>query len=98
MLKNDILYLPVSLGEAIDKLTILDIKAEKISDIRNGSNLKINHGGGGIICTKQQCDATYIGSLALVTHIFNNNINSLAISSSPSTLNNINFPLVPSLI
>jgi hypothetical protein len=34
MLKNDILYLPVSLGEAIDKLTILDIKAEKISDIR----------------------------------------------------------------
>jgi hypothetical protein len=34
MLKNDILYLPVSLGEAIDKLTILDIKAEKINDIR----------------------------------------------------------------
>jgi hypothetical protein len=34
MLKNDILYLPVSLGEAIDKLTILDIKVEKISDIR----------------------------------------------------------------
>jgi len=34
MTHSDILYLPVSLGEAIDKLTILDIKAEKISDIR----------------------------------------------------------------
>ena len=34
MIHSDILYLPVSLGEAIDKLTILDIKAEKISDSR----------------------------------------------------------------
>lgn len=31
---NNILYLPVSLGEAIDKLTILDIKCEKIKDSR----------------------------------------------------------------
>jgi hypothetical protein len=31
---NDLLYLPVSLGEAIDKLTILDIKIEKINDHR----------------------------------------------------------------
>ena len=31
---NDILYLPVSLGEAIDKLTILDIKLDKIVDNR----------------------------------------------------------------
>lgn len=31
---NNILYLPVSLGEAIDKLTILDIKCEKIIDNR----------------------------------------------------------------
>lgn len=30
----DILYLPVSIGEAIDKLTILDIKCEKINDVR----------------------------------------------------------------
>ena len=30
----DILYLPVSLGEAIDKLSILDIKCEKIMDSR----------------------------------------------------------------
>jgi hypothetical protein len=32
MENNIILYLPVSLGEAIDKLTILDIKLEKIKD------------------------------------------------------------------
>jgi hypothetical protein len=31
---NDILYLPVSLGEAIDKLTILDIKLDNIKDER----------------------------------------------------------------
>jgi hypothetical protein len=31
---DNLLYLPVSLGEAIDKLTILDIKCEKINDIR----------------------------------------------------------------
>jgi hypothetical protein len=30
----DVLYLPVSLGEAIDKLSILDIKCEKIMDNR----------------------------------------------------------------
>jgi hypothetical protein len=32
--KNELLYLPVSLGEAIDKLTILDIKLDKITDNR----------------------------------------------------------------
>jgi hypothetical protein len=32
--KKDILYLPVSYGEAIDKLTILDIKMNKINDSR----------------------------------------------------------------
>jgi hypothetical protein len=31
---NNILYLPVSIGEAIDKLTILDIKCYKITDNR----------------------------------------------------------------
>lgn len=31
---DKLLYLPVSLGEAIDKLTILDIKCDKIIDIR----------------------------------------------------------------
>ena len=31
---DNILYLPVSLGEAIDKLSILDIKYEKITDNR----------------------------------------------------------------
>jgi hypothetical protein len=31
---SDIIYLPVSLGEAIDKLTILDIKYNKIHDSR----------------------------------------------------------------
>ena len=34
MSTNNILYLPVSLGEAIDKLTILDIKCQKITDNR----------------------------------------------------------------
>ena len=33
-MNNNILYLPVSLGEAIDKLTILDIKYDKIKDNR----------------------------------------------------------------
>jgi GNAT superfamily N-acetyltransferase len=32
--KSNILYLPVSYGEAIDKLTILDIKLNKITDTR----------------------------------------------------------------
>lgn len=39
-MNNNILYLPVSLGEAIDKLTILDIKYEKIKDNR-GNEVKI---------------------------------------------------------
>lgn len=30
----ELIYLPVSLGEAIDKLTILDIKLDKIKDVR----------------------------------------------------------------
>ena len=34
MSNNDLLHLPVSLGEAIDKLTILDIKLDKIVDNR----------------------------------------------------------------
>jgi hypothetical protein len=34
MLKDELLYLPVSLGEAIDKITILDIKLDKIKDNR----------------------------------------------------------------
>lgn len=34
MPNTESLYLPVSLGEAIDKLTILDIKLDKIKDIR----------------------------------------------------------------
>jgi hypothetical protein len=34
MTTNELLYLPVSLGEAIDKLTILDIKLDKIQDNR----------------------------------------------------------------
>jgi len=37
---TDILYLPVSIGEAIDKLTILDIKYNKIKDARK-DNVKI---------------------------------------------------------
>lgn len=31
---NSLIYLPVSIGEAIDKLTILDIKLDKIKDSR----------------------------------------------------------------
>ena len=31
---TNIISLPISLGEAIDKLTILDIKLDKIKDIR----------------------------------------------------------------
>ena len=34
MMTDTLLYLPVSLGEAIDKLTILDIKLDKITDDR----------------------------------------------------------------
>ena len=34
MCESDTLYLPVSLGEAIDKLTILDIKLARITDSR----------------------------------------------------------------
>ena len=34
MITNELLYLPVSLGEAIDKLTILDIKMDKMIDNR----------------------------------------------------------------
>jgi RimJ/RimL family protein N-acetyltransferase len=34
ILNNNLLYLPVSYGEAIDKLTILDIKLHKITDNR----------------------------------------------------------------
>ena len=34
MSNNDLLHLPVSLGEAIDKITILDIKLDKILDNR----------------------------------------------------------------
>lgn len=37
---DNILYLPVSLGEAIDKLTILDIKCEKIKDGRQNEAKK----------------------------------------------------------
>jgi hypothetical protein len=33
-MSNNLLYLPVSIGEAIDKLTILDIKLSKIKDDR----------------------------------------------------------------
>ena len=39
---NNILYLPVSLGEAIDKLTILDIKYDKIKDNRR-NEVKIEY-------------------------------------------------------
>ncbi len=34
LIKSNILYLPVSYGEAVDKLTILDIKMNKITDSR----------------------------------------------------------------
>ena len=39
---NELIYLPVSLGEAIDKLTILDIKIEKIKDNRQ-NDVKIEY-------------------------------------------------------
>jgi hypothetical protein len=43
MSKNiELIYLPVSLGEAIDKLTILDIKIEKIKDNRQ-NDVKIEY-------------------------------------------------------
>jgi hypothetical protein len=38
---TDSLYLPVSIGEAIDKLTILDIKYDKIKDNDRKCNVKI---------------------------------------------------------
>jgi hypothetical protein len=38
----ELIYLPVSLGEAIDKLTILDIKIEKIKDNRQ-NDVKIEY-------------------------------------------------------
>lgn len=41
--KNPHLYLPVSLGEAIDKLTILDIKLQKIKDKRRKDVLTEHH-------------------------------------------------------
>lgn len=34
VLEEELIYLPVSVGEALDKLSILDIKIEKISDKR----------------------------------------------------------------
>lgn len=37
------LFLPVSIGEAIDKLTILDIKMNKITDNNKINNVKIEH-------------------------------------------------------
>jgi hypothetical protein len=40
MSNNSLLYLPVSLGEAIDKLSILDIKYEKIADNNRKSDVK----------------------------------------------------------
>lgn len=41
-MSNELLYLPVSLGEAIDKLTILDIKMDKIKDNRR-NDVKKEH-------------------------------------------------------
>ena len=41
-MSNELLYLPVSLGEAIDKLTILDIKMDKIKDDRR-NDVKKEH-------------------------------------------------------
>ena len=38
---SDILYLPVSIGEAIDKLTILDIKLNFITNEKKRNNVKI---------------------------------------------------------
>jgi hypothetical protein len=40
--KNSELYLPVSIGEALDKLTILDIKLDRIQDSRR-DNVKIEY-------------------------------------------------------
>jgi hypothetical protein len=40
MSKSDVLYLPVSIGEAIDKLSILDIKYEKITDYSRKMDVK----------------------------------------------------------
>lgn len=42
MSEYDLHYLPVSLGEAMDKLSILDIKLEKITDSRR-ENVKIEY-------------------------------------------------------
>lgn len=42
MSESDLHYLPVSLGEAMDKLSILDIKLEKITDSRR-ENVKIEY-------------------------------------------------------
>jgi len=39
---SDLHYLPVSLGEAMDKLSILDIKLDKIKDSRK-DNVKIEY-------------------------------------------------------
>ena len=39
---NEIIYLPVSLGESIDKLTILDIKLDNIKDDRK-NDVKIEY-------------------------------------------------------
>ena len=36
---SEIIYLPVSLGEAMDKLTILDIKQDRIKDSRRNDVL-----------------------------------------------------------
>ena len=43
MSNNDLLHLPVSLGEAIDKITILDIKLDKITDNRKTDVQKEYH-------------------------------------------------------
>jgi hypothetical protein len=40
MSNSDVLYLPVSIGEAIDKLSILDIKYEKITDYSRKMDVK----------------------------------------------------------
>ena len=39
---TEVLYLPVSVGEALDKLTILDIKLDRIQDSRR-NNVKIEY-------------------------------------------------------
>lgn len=43
MRKHISICLPVSLGEAIDKLTILDIKKEKIDNIESLNNIKLEY-------------------------------------------------------